>query len=363
MRALRVLITSDAAGGVASFARGLAAALAARGHQPWLAVFGRAGSEAWPSGVELFAADLPLEWMDGSEAGRLPEAIARGRAWLAQLARAARPDVLHCNQFAYVGSVAGVPSLLTVHSDVRSWWRHVRAAAPPEDAYQRWYRTLAEQALARAALVAAPSRAAAADLAASFASARPVEVIANGAGGPSLAPEGERQPLVVTLARAWDPAKQIALLGACRSARAAGWELVVAGETTHPATGAATATPDGVRLLGRLPQREAEALLARAAIYVAPSRYEPFGLAPLEAAQAGCALLLNDIASFREIWGEAAAYFARNDGTALDAALGRLIGDAAGRTAVAERARERARALSAARMAAAYEAAYRRCLR
>ncbi len=360
-RRLRVLMTSDAAGGLAAHTRTLAAALTARGHQVWLAVFGPGAQSDWPAGVELFAADYRLEWMDGQDGEDLPGEIAASRRWLQELARTWRPDLLHCNQFGYVGCLAGVPSLLAVHSDVVSWWRNVRGGLPPDSAFHRWYRRLALEALAAARAVAVPSRTAAADLNASFSFAHPVEVIPNGCAAAALPPY-PKQLQAVTLARAWDPAKQIALLGACHAARRAGWELAVAGETVHPATGACVPAPEGVRLLGRLPASQAAEMLRRAAVYIATSCYEPFGLAPLEAALSGCALLLNDIPSFREIWGDAAAYFSRNDGAALDAALVQLALAPAEVARLAARAHRRAGKLGADAMAVAYAAAYARCL-
>ena len=48
--------------------------------------------------------------------------------------------------------------------------------------------------------------------------------------------------------------------------------------------------------------------IARAAIYALPAHYEPFGLSILEAAMSGCALVLGDIPSLREIWGDAAVF-------------------------------------------------------
>jgi glycosyltransferase involved in cell wall biosynthesis len=67
------------------------------------------------------------------------------------------------------------------------------------------------------------------------------------------------------------------------------------------------------------PQTEAQlrALYSRAAIYAATSRYEPFGMAALEAALSRCAIIANDIPTFREIWGDAAMYFAANDAKSL----------------------------------------------
>ena len=68
---------------------------------------------------------------------------------------------------------------------------------------------------------------------------------------------------------------------------------------------------------GRVERAEVDGWMRRATVYVAPSRYEPFGLAPLEAALAGCALVLSDIATFRELWDGCAEFFAPGDPAAL----------------------------------------------
>ena len=101
-------------------------------------------------------------------------------------------------------------------------------------------------------------------------------------------------------------------------------------------------------------------LFARAGIYAATSCYEPFGLAPLEAALSRCAIVANDIASFREIWGDAAIYFRRNDARALREAIGRLQGDGNLRQQYADRAHAHARLhLTADQMVNRYVELYR----
>jgi glycosyltransferase involved in cell wall biosynthesis len=85
------------------------------------------------------------------------------------------------------------------------------------------------------------------------------------------------------------------------------------------------------------------------------SRYEPFGLAPLEAAARGCALLLSDVPSFREIWGDAARYC--RSAADLRAALLDL---AAGAPPARQAARQRAARYTIARTAAAYARLYAR---
>src|SRR5205807_5024409 len=77
------------------------------------------------------------------------------------------------------------------------------------------------------------------------------------------------------------------------------------------------------------PQSESQLrlLYSRAAIYAGTSRYEPSGMAILEAALSRCALILNDIPSLREIWGPAAVYFRTNDADSLAEAVRILSND------------------------------------
>jgi glycosyltransferase involved in cell wall biosynthesis len=80
-----------------------------------------------------------------------------------------------------------------------------------------------------------------------------------------------------------------------------------------------------VRWLGALPPAEINLWHAQAAIFVAPSRYEPFGLAALEASLAGCALVLGDIPTLRELWTGAALFVPPDDREQLTHVLGLLI--------------------------------------
>ena len=273
-------------------------------------------------------------------------------------ARAWKAELLHCNQFAWVGCCARLPSLLAVHSDVVSWWRAVHGGPPPETAFHRWYRALAQQALERASLVASPTAAALAELRRSFGFRGPAHVAPNGAEPPPPAP-GPRAG-AVCVGRLWDEGKQMRLL--LRSDLA--MDTVLAGAAAAPPGSAHPPPRHGrLRYVGELRRPQVAALLARARLYVAPSRYEPFGLAPLEAALAGCCLLLNDLASFREVWGDAAYFFYRDDGDDMARWMRRLACQPAllqaGATAAAVRARCR---YTAAAMAGRYEALYHRLL-
>ena len=104
-----------------------------------------------------------------------------------------------------------------------------------------------------------------------------------------------KQPLILAAGRLWDEAKNIAALAAGRPGLP--WPMLVAGERR-----CAMACAD----LGRLAAPSCTRRMAEAAIFAAPARYEPFGLAILEAAASGCALVLGDIPTLRELWDGAA---------------------------------------------------------
>jgi glycosyltransferase involved in cell wall biosynthesis len=98
--------------------------------------------------------------------------------------------------------------------------------------------------------------------------------------------------------------------------------------------------------------------MGRASIYALPARYEPFGLSALEAALAGCALVLGDIPSLRELWRDAALFVDPDDHERLTHTLQRLIDDYELRRTIAQRCRARALAFDSRTMAAGYLRAY-----
>ena len=98
--------------------------------------------------------------------------------------------------------------------------------------------------------------------------------------------------------------------------------------------------------------------MRRASIFVAPSIYEPFGLAILEAARAGTPLVLADIPTFRELWDVAAIFAPPRDAAAIAAAINMLAADRRLRSALARSARARAQQFTRERQADAMLAAY-----
>ena len=103
--------------------------------------------------------------------------------------------------------------------------------------------------------------------------------------------------------------------------------------------------------------------MSRAAVYALPARYEPFGLSALEAALSGCALVLGDVESLREVWGDAALYVPPGDAGALAETLNRVIRERELRETLSVAARERATRYTPERMVEGYASIYRHLLR
>ncbi|MDB5828071.1 MAG: a-glycosyltransferase, Glycosyltransferase Family 4-like protein [Variovorax sp.] len=351
----RVLMTADTVGGVWNHAVELAALLAAAGTQVALATMGappsaaqRAQVAALPS-VTLHESAWRLEWMPAPWAD-----LDEASRWLLQLERQFEPDVVHLNQFAFGALPFKAPKLVVAHSCVMSWWQAVHGEAAPA----QWnpYRRAVARGLAGADLVGAPTQDMLASLARNHGHRRPGVVVPSARDAGTYFPR-RKEPFILSAGRLWDPAKNVAALDAV--AHGLPWPVRVAGSTEAPSGATATLrVSGGVTLLGELAPEALARQLSRAAIYALPARYEPFGQSVLEAALSGCALVLGDIPSLREVWGPAALYVPPNDHAALQAALRRLIDDDGQRTCLAARARQRATRYGPRSMLAAYQDAY-----
>ncbi len=115
-----------------------------------------------------------------------------------------------------------------------------------------------------------------------------------------------------------------------------------------------------VQMLGYCPAKDVPAVVAGAAALVYPSRYEGFGLPPLEAFAAGVPAVVSDLPVTREVLGELAEYAPVGDAEALAAAIEQVIThNPRDRGQAAAARRERARGFSPAGFAEATLAAYR----
>jgi glycogen synthase len=349
-RIAHVLMTADAVGGVWTYALELAAQLGRLGVHTTLATMGpplRADQRKAVSripGLAVIESDFKLEWMEDPWFD-----VALAGKWLLDLERSLSPDVVHLNGYAHASLPWRTPRLVVAHSCVLSRWQAVVGSdAPPK--YRR-YREAVAAGLSAADAVVAPTQAILDRLRAHYGAPSTAVVIRNGIDLRRCRP-AKKQALVFSAGRLWDDANNIAALASV--AGQLPWPVCVAGDDRHP-DGSVRRRGEGVRTLGPIPPAEARAWMARASIYALPARYEPFGLSILEAAAHGCALVLGDIESLRELWGPyAAEYVPAEEPEALRTALGHLMADRPLRVRRGRAARERARSMSIDRSAAAY---------
>jgi glycosyltransferase involved in cell wall biosynthesis len=341
MTMLRALMTADAVGGVWTYALELARALASSDVRTTLVTMGpppdadQLAAARSIHRLDVICTSFALEWM--ADAWRDAEATAD---WLLALEQRLRPSIIHLNAFSFGALPWRAPAVVVGHSCVLSW-----AEAVGGEIEREWlerYRAAVTRGLRGARWVVAPSATMLATLQRLYGPLPFASVVHNGRDPDRFQPR-EKQRLIVSGGRLWDRAKNVDALEAIETRLS--WPLLVAGDATigH----------------GRSPERDMIALLGRASIVALPARYEPFGLLPLEAALAGCALVLGDIPSLREIWGDAAVYVNPDDPEALLAAIEELIAEPERLRCTAARARQRALFFTPAAMAHGYLAVYR----
>lgn len=351
-RGLRVLMSADTVGGVFHYAVELARQLCRRGVKVALATMGAPLSPDQRrtlndiQGLSVFESEFALEWMPEpwqsvDEAGR----------WLLRIAEQFSAHVVHLNGYCHASLPWRAKVLLVAHSCVVSWSRAVRGTDPPPG-FDR-YRARVRDGLMHADRVVAPSAAMLADLRAAYSFTGDARVIYNGIDWRERVPP-QKQPFYLSAGRLWDEAKNLQLIAQVASELP--WPVRVAGDC--PDVGRAPA----LDWLGKLPRAQLLSLMATSSIFLHPARYEPFGLAPLEAALSGAALVLGDIPSLREIWGASACYVPPSEPAALVAVARDLAQDDARRRELAERARKHARRYSAELMCREYLASYRELL-
>jgi glycosyltransferase involved in cell wall biosynthesis len=316
-----VLLTADAVGGVWTYAVDLAHGLSAAGAEVTLVAMGPSPSRDQAAqarvipGLVLIDSCLPLDWMASD-----PSQIREAGAALRRLARGAQADVVQLNSPALAaGGGFSAPVVGVCHSCTASWWGAVKDGPMPEDFH--WRARALREGMAACDVLVAPSAAFAEATARLYKLPRP-RVVHNGRR-PQSAAAGRREPIVFTSGRLWDEGKNIAVLDAAAALIAA--PLYAAGPLQAP-DGAAVSLRHA-RPLGRLSAGEVGDWLARATVFASAARYEPFGLGVLEAAQAGCALVLADIPTFRELWEGAATFVAADDARGFAEACARLLAD------------------------------------
>lgn len=332
----RLLLTTDAVGGVWQYSTDLVRALQPFGYDVVLAVLSpqlnaaqRAEARAI-TGLTLIETGLELEWL-ASE----PRPILQAEVQLAALARDGGADLvqLHTPALVSVGAY-DCPVVAVLHSCVATWWEAVRGGEMPADF--GWRTTLVAQGLRRATRVVTPSAAFGEAARRRYGLTSAPATVHNGRA--LTVKRAAMQDYVFTAGRLWDEGKNVCVLDA--AAGRLGVPFKAAGPLRAPH--GETIRLENLFPVGELGAPALAEYLAHRPVFASAALYEPFGLAVLEAAMAGCALVLSDIPTFRELWEGAAVFVNPRDPEAFAQAISEMTGDMASRVEAGQRAEARA---------------------
>ena len=345
---MHVLVTADSLSGSWTYARELVTGLVTRGVRVTLVSFGEIplpDQTAWMDhlhGLDYRPTAFRLEWMQEAE-----EDLPESSAFLLSLVEELRPDVLHLNQFCYGNLPVDIPKVVMAHGDLLTWRQSVQDRPQQPGRALNWYRRTVLNGLMGADAVIAPSEWMLDRISACYAQPRRGEVIYPGRNPIFFNPYVSKDDCVLAVGRLVDASKQVFLLTQQQHPLPV---CIVGAEQTVPlpripirADVKVAIEQTSVAIRGPQTDAQLRALFSRAAIYAATSRYEPLGMPALEAAFSRCAIIANDIPSYREIWGDTALYFRTNDAASLADKIRVLNQDRSMRRAYAELAYSRAR--------------------
>jgi glycosyltransferase involved in cell wall biosynthesis len=334
---VKILMTADAVGGVWQYSTDLAHGLSELGVETLLAVAGPSPSPAQAEaasaidGVTLIDTGLPLDWLANDSVS-----VRNAGYALAKLARRHGADVVHLNAPALAAGVDfEAPVVVVAHSCVATWWAAVKGEGLSEEF--KWRADLTARGLAAADVVVAPTDAFAQATQYTYRLSRKPVTVYNGRAALAL-PEVAQHDFAFTAGRLWDKGKNAATLD-CAAAKLS-FPFYAAGPTSGP--NGDFVRPGHLHTLGHLDEKEIGRWLAARPVFVSAAVYEPFGLAVLEAATAGCALVLSDIPTFRELWHGVAAFADPMDADGFAKTVTLAVGDDFARAQMGRAAQDRA---------------------
>lgn len=353
----KILMTTDSLGGVWTFSFQLCKALGKYGVEVHLVVLGALPSEEQEEEISslhnvlLYKSNFKLEWMQDPW-----EDVEQTYKWLNGIYQTVQPDLIHQNNFLIADEQWNCPKITVFHSCVNTWWKAVKGKAAPAE-WER-YHNLVRKSLQTSDVVVAPGEAILEKAREEHQFSSASKVIYNGIELEKSG-TGKKENFIFSTGRIWDEAKNLKVLS--EIANELPWPVYIAGENKDPDSEEQKELKN-VHFLGKLSAGEVKKWMQRAAIFVSPTKYEPFGLAILEAADAGCALVLSDLETLREIWEESAVYFDPDNAAELKQKILLMTQNSKQTQESSEKAKRRAENFSAERMAENYFELYQKLI-
>lgn len=320
--AFKILMSTDCIGGVWTYTVELCRALQPYNFEIHLLSLGATPNERQVkeikclTNVRFYPTDYKLEWMEDPW-----EDVRKTAGKIEALCRIIQPDLFHFNNYINTITSPHIPKITVYHSCVQTWWQSVKNCTLPTE-WDGYIKHL-QDACNSSNVVVFPTDAIRESAYGAHGITAPSNVIYN-ARDFSVTGDVIKENIILCTGRIWDEAKNLKFI--CGIADQIPWPIYVAGGNANPNTSERMVL-DNVRFLGKLDSEELKYWLERTQIYVNPALYEPFGLAVLEAAKTGCALVLSNLETLKEVWQENALYFTPKNETEIVGKLLKLISD------------------------------------
>lgn len=347
-------MTTDTVGGVWVYSLELCKALQEHNVQVHLVAMG-----GWPSDDQekevselentiLYKSDYKLEWMQEPW-----EDVKKAQKWINCIYHTVYPDIVHFNNYAQTENDWSCPTLTVFHSCVQTWWQAVKGTSAPST----WnkYTEVVKNSLETSDVVVSPTKAILEKAKETHNFKGETRVINNGREL-EFSADSKKEDIILCIGRIWDEAKNLMLLSDI--ADKLPWPVYIAGKSIDPGTGKKIEI-ENVHFLGELSSREVRDWMQRARIFVSPTKYEPFGLAILEAAKFECALVLSDLETLQELWGDSASFFDSENTEQATEQILQLIKNDELRNELSQKAKIRSREYTSEKMGTAYYSLYR----
>src|SRR3954452_23366617 len=230
---IKVLMTTDAVGGVWTYSTGLASELATAGMEVHLVTMGpppRAEKRAMlrDSRVRLIESPLALEWQDADG-----DDLQNARRFLEDLEDVIQPDIVHLNSFREATFDWLAPVVVVAAACVNSWGLACEDTEWLSESKWRHYTRAVAAGLDKAPAWVAPTQAFHDVILDLYRPSSPGLVIRNGMA-PTVPFAGSKRRLILAAGRMWDAAKNVSALAS--ASKRLDWPVFVAGPGFHSAS-------------------------------------------------------------------------------------------------------------------------------
>ncbi len=320
-------------GGAASVSRDIAVRLADAGHRVRVVTMGFGSLPAYETdcGTEVYRIPCIRKKQSSCAPWEQLSYLISLRHFIKTHPELCDADVCHCHFFLPTGAAAlwlrkkyGIPYVITAHgSDVPGHNQKLQVRMLHAVLKNSWRRIAAG-----ASEIAAPSRHLIGLI--ERAGAARCKLIPNGVEvSDGAVPDSEKDKVILMMGRMQRSKGFQTALKALARVKLNGWRVEIAGDGPYrPALeelARVLEMESSVDFRGWIAHgsREHGELLRKAAVYISASEYENCPVTVLEAAAAGCRVLLSDISAHRDMMGDQAMYFPVGD----EGALARLLGE------------------------------------